>query len=780
MKISWGLNKQKEELEKELNNVDKGKKKAAAEKKAAAAEKKKAAAEKRKAAAESKKAASEDKKAAAKSKKAASEEEKVTVKSQKADADKKAQRKAEKQSKSEVHWLNSIRGKLVISYMIPVALIILLGTISYKQAADTIIKNYEISMENTIKKTAEYYDLMMNTIATNVDQIAIDNSLRSYYRGGYKDEPLQEKKAFQEIKKSVFMNAFSSDFVSGIYTFADYGNPCISYLDVKKLDYAAYKGTEEGQQMAVAKDNVVFSGYHNDLDAMTGYTSEDYAFSLKRNITNQSAAPVGIIVLDISMEAARDPLLKLELEEGSICGLVSADGKEITNWDGERSLPFPEMVVYKDFLASGEESAAMYKDYGGKPYLCLFSKVGETGFNVCCIIPKEQITEKLKGIQTATLLIVILALVISICTSAFISMGINTSIRKLSKVMKAVAEGDLTAKVHMKGKDEFKKLGDHTEHMLTNTKELIQKAGLVSEEVLGSVSDVSDTSDQMNKTTDHISEAISKVNEGVYRQNGEVENCLAKMDELAEQIVQVNEETDGAIRRAGKSKEMMEKGIAAIDVLDEKASETAKVTGQVIEKIEALAEETKAITEIIGTIREIASRTNLLSLNARIEASRVGSAGSGFAVVAEEVRKLSEESMKSAEHIGEIVSRIESETRDTVVVAKESEKIVEQQESAMDETIAAFQEMSESVNGLARKIEKIAGNMHNMENSKNMTMNAVANISEVSKETLLSTNQMKDAVEVQISAVKELNDATDQLEDGAQKLIDAISKFKVI
>lgn len=776
MKISWGLNKQKEELKKELNNVEEGNKTTAAEKKAAAAEKKKAASEKRKAASEKRKAASESKKAASESKKAA-KNKKAETENQ---AQKKAGKKSEKQSKSEIQWLHSIRGKLVISYLIPVALIILLGTISYQRAADTIIKNYEISMENTIKKTAEYYNLMMNTVATNTNQIAIESSLRSYYRGGYKNEPLEEKKVFQEIKKSVFMNAFSSDFVEGIYTFAGYGNPCVSYLDVKKLDYAVYKGTEEGQQMAEAKDNIVFSGYHRDLDALTGHDSESYGFSVKRNITNQSAAPIGIIALDISMESARDPLLKLDLEEGSVCGLVSADGKEITNWDEERPIPFPEMVVYKDFLASGEETAAMYKDFEGKPYLCLFSKVGDTGFNVCCVIPKEEITKRLSGIQTATKLIVILALVISVFTAAFISMGINNSIRKLSKVMKAVAEGDLTATISMKGKDEFKKLGDHTENMLVNTKELIQKAGIVSEEVLGSVSDVSDTSDRMNTTTDHINEAISKVNEGVYRQTDEVESCLAKMDELAEQIEQVNEETDGAIRRAGKSKEMMEKGIAAIDVLDEKAGETAKVTGKVIEKIEALAEETKAITEIIKTIREIASRTNLLSLNARIEASRVGSAGSGFAVVAEEVRKLSEESMKSAEHIGEIVSRIESETRDTVVVAKESEKIVEQQESAMEDTVAAFKEMSESVDGLARKIEKIAGNMRNMEGSKNMTMEAVANISEVSKETLLSTNQMKDAVGVQLSAVKELNDATGQLEDGAQKLIDAISKFKVM
>lgn len=684
-----------------------------------------------------------------------------------------------KKTKAEIRGLCSIRGKLIISYLIPIILIIVLGTISYTKAAETIITNYEISMENTIEKTAEYYELMMNTIATGCNQIAIDNTLRSYYRGAYEGEPLQEKKNFQEMKKSMFMDAFSSDFVSGFYTFGEYGNACISYLDVKKLDYDAYRETEEGKQMSEEKENIVFSGYHNDLDAITGHSFEEYAFTVKRNITNQSAAPIGIIVMDVSVEAAKEPLEHMELGEGSICALVSSDGRQISDSGDEESITFSTMEVFESFVQGEDVNCSDYIKIEGKSYLCLFSKVGDTGFTVCTMIPQSLITSKLKDIKAATIIIVLLALFISVCTAAFISTGINTSIKRISKVMKAVAEGDLTVTVSMKGKDEFKKLGDHAGNMLKNTKELLGKAGMVSGEVLESVSHVADTSGQMVVTTDNIKDAILKVNEGVYKQNGEVENCLAKMDELAVQIEQVDKETEGAMKRADKSRTVVEKGISAIDVLENKAGETARVTGRVIDKIEALAEETKAITDIIKTIREIASRTNLLSLNARIEASRVGSAGSGFAVVAEEVRKLSEESMRSVERIGEIVGRIERETKNTVLVARESEKIVEEQEMAMEDTVAAFHEMISSVDGLAGKIEKIAGNMRNMECSKNMTMDAVANISAVSRETLNSTTQMKDAVEVQLEAVKELNEATDRLDEEAKKLTGAISKFKV-
>lgn len=675
--------------------------------------------------------------------------------------------------------LYSIRGKLLVSYLIPIILIVILGIISYRRAAGTIIANYEMSMENTIEKTAEYYGLMMNNIAGTCNQIAINNSLRSYYRGAYKDDPLQEKKNFRELNKSLLRDAFAGDYISGIYAFGEYGNPCVSYLDVKKLDYEEYSGTQEGLEMAGMKEQVVFAGYHRDLDGMTEHRSDGYAFTVKRNIVDQASRPVGVVVMDVAVNTVKEPLMRMDLGEGNICALVSGDGRQITNMEQDISAAFSTLGAYHEFMAGNEQTSSAYIKYGGQTYLLLLSRVGDTGFTVCNMIPQAVITASLKDIQIATVVIVLLALFISVSTGAVISTGINSSIKRISKVMKAVAEGDLTVEVNMKGRDEFKKLGDHAGDMLVNTRELIQKTNYVSGHVLASVEGVTATSGQMMVTTGQIKDAIMEVNAGINRQNEEVEHCLSKMDELAVQIEQVDEETEGAIRRANKSKMVVEKGVSAIDLLEDKANETAKVTGQVIDKIESLAEETKAITDIIVSIKGIASRTQMLSLNARIEAARLGNIGDGFAVVAEEVRKLSEESVRSVERIGVIVDRIQNGTEETVLVARESEKIVEEQETAMSDTVEAFHEMSDSVDGLARKIEKIAGNMRNMERSKDKTMEAVANISAVSRQTLESTGQMTDAAQQQVDAVNELNEATGRLGEEARKLTGEISRFKI-
>ena len=229
---------------------------------------------------------------------------------------------------------------------------------------------------------------------------------------------------------------------------------------------------------------------------------------------------------------------------------------------------------------------------------------------------------------------------------------------------------------------------------------------------------------------------------------------------------------------AGKNRQVMEDGLGAVKILQDKAGETTQVNARVIERIEELADETGAITEIVGTIREIAGRTNLLSLNASIEAARAGSSGSGFAVVAQEIRKLSAESMNSAARIGEIIERIQKETEVTVLTARESEQIVEAQGQALQETVKAFRNMNSSTDELEEKIRRIAGSMQQMEKGKSAAKEVIEEISSVSADTLASTDQMQAAVKEQLEAVKELTDETEALDRQAGALTEAISKFK--
>ena len=117
----------------------------------------------------------------------------------------------------------SIRTKLLSGFLIPCVFIIVSGTMAYQLAQNAVIQSYQKSMENTLQKTSEYYDLLVSNLSIRANQIVLDNSVKSYYRGEYAKDPLEERKLFKTMQKQILTIALSDQFVSRIYLLADYG-----------------------------------------------------------------------------------------------------------------------------------------------------------------------------------------------------------------------------------------------------------------------------------------------------------------------------------------------------------------------------------------------------------------------------------------------------------------------------------------------------------------------------------------------------------------------------
>ena len=140
-------------------------------------------------------------------------------------------------------------------------------------------------------------------------------------------------------------------------------------------------------------------------------------------------------------------------------------------------------------------------------------------------------------------------------------------------------------------------------------------------------------------------------------------------------------------------------GVDSVSELTGTAQSTTEITTHVVEAIGLLETKTRSIGQIIGVINGIAEQTNLLSLNASIEAARAGEAGRGFSVVAEEIRKLADQSLGSAKQISKIVDEIVANMGEVVNVAKKAEDVVKQQEESVSNTTNSFNEMdSQSCN----------------------------------------------------------------------------------
>jgi methyl-accepting chemotaxis protein len=273
--------------------------------------------------------------------------------------------------------------------------------------------------------------------------------------------------------------------------------------------------------------------------------------------------------------------------------------------------------------------------------------------------------------------------------------------------------------------------------------------------------------------------AVSDINAGIAQQAEDTQSCLYQMEHLVVQINSVTDNTRNIEMMAGSTKEVVGRGIVIVDELGAKVKDTSDITSNIIEEIEYLERESMNIGSIVATINSISEQTNLLSLNASIEAARAGIAGRGFSVVADEIRKLADQSTKAAGQIGKIIHQIQLSTKKTVGTARRAEEIVHSQEAALGDTIEVFADINRHVENLTSKLDIISDEVKKIEEAKTNTLGAIESISATAQETSAATNTLDMTASEQLKAVERLNDTAGKLLQYVQILEDAVGAFKI-
>jgi methyl-accepting chemotaxis protein len=272
---------------------------------------------------------------------------------------------------------------------------------------------------------------------------------------------------------------------------------------------------------------------------------------------------------------------------------------------------------------------------------------------------------------------------------------------------------------------------------------------------------------------------MTEIEQGISQQAKDAEECLNQMDQLSQKIVLVSNNTKEITQIADNTKQNIEEGTIVTADLNNQTKSTIEITTSIINEIEKLAEKSLSIGKIINVINEITNHTNLLSLNASIEAARAGDYGKGFAVVASEIRKLAEQSQESVKDIKKIIGSIQEDTSNVVTIAKKAEEVLLLQESAVKNTTNSYQNINKSVENLMIYLNYITENVDNIEEARISTLGAIENISAVLEEIAASTNTVNQTSNKQLSSVEILNNSAGNLSGNADNLVTAVHKFQV-
>ena len=594
----------------------------------------------------------------------------------------------------------SIKFKLISTFLIPVVFIIILGVVSNIKASQGMIENYESTSMVSLDMMGEYYELGLSNIASKATQLATDEIVSKYYSKYYEKDPSEEAKRCSEIDRKINALAFGDKFISNIYVFANHGNSLSALANSVELEagfYDEFNKSKDVLGLFDTKESSMWRGYHPSIDSQFPNVVPNYGMTYIKKLNNSGFKQIGYIIIDIKNSFVTDILEKTNFGDGSIAGLVTKDGKEILNGDYAENFDLTKETFYKEAIEGKLDLASEYVLYQNKTYFFIYSKLATGDSIVFALIPKAEVVKQADSLKIITIIIVIIASFIALTVGLIISSGIGSVIHKTNHTLSTVAEGDLTVDASIKRKDEFHILGKSINHMLSSMRALIEKMLGVSSSTSISANEVANASETLLISSKNIANAVADIEEGVAQQAVDAENCLLHMADLANQINLVHESTDEIGLIANNTKEIVQDGLVVINNLSNKTKDTSNATQLVISNIEGLEVESESILGIISAMNEISEQTNLLSLNAAIEAARAGVAGRGFAVVADEIRKLAEKSTKESGRIGIIIKKIQDKTKNTVDAARKAENIVATQESALKETIKTFDNINKHV-----------------------------------------------------------------------------------
>lgn len=679
--------------------------------------------------------------------------------------------------KSRFQFNVSMKVQLLIGFLVPVIFVIMVGAISYRRAESGMAENYESAAVTAIDAQMHYLDFGLSVINADAVQMKLDSDLASLVAGTYKNDSSKTSSVYNKTLSSIKVKQTSNAFIKNIYIIPKSDNRIISTSGSTNEQgyYEQWAATEEGQYFVKGSNSSEWIGEHPMLDSMSGYSTEDYIMSYASVFSNKSA----VLVVDISTQAVKDSLAGIGVDNGEILGFITGDGRELVIQGDEdtQDISFMEQDFFTECLGQEEISGTKYIKFNEKDYFFIFSKSAKTGASLVYMVPQENITANAQSIRSITVVMVIIACIAACVIGLIISANISISMNRIIKRLKKVSQGDLTVQFRSGGRDEFSILARHIMDMITNMRKLIQEVESIVSLVSEAAGDVEQVSGEMEESTKRIMGMLTEIDSGVSQQADDAQDCLAAMDSLSDSLENVGQDIERVYGNSETTKQIVSRGILTMEELTGKSKETTDITSQVKRDIHRLEEKTAVIGDFVNIINEIAGQTNLLSLNASIEAARVGESGKGFAVVAEEIRKLADGSLKAAQEIQKVVGEIQQQTVETVAVADKAETIVSEQSDIVGKTKEDFGEISRCTEELIGNIQKITVNIEKMDDKRKGTLEAISSISAASAQTAASSSGVHSIASGQTNVVESLKKASDKLKGKMGELETALSMF---
>lgn len=645
------------------------------------------------------------------------------------------------------------------------ACVVFLGLFSYSKSSDIIKQKVADATSQTATQTAGKINLMLE---------------------GY------EKQSLQFITDSSFMSSLSTMAITkDDYELFDTARKLTEKMNGIVMSDNSYESISlvpknpESQFMttgtSLVKEEVLKSPYLEKIDAGGGKaiwiptqakgidgTRVSPTFAIGRKL---SQGQDYYLILEIKSKALAEQMASVNLGKDSSTFIVSDDGTIVYSADTEQmGGAYPDKVPDADSITT---------KIGGTETLSAAGLIENNGWKVIGNIPVSLMVEDAKAISTLTWIISLIAALIAGAIGLIVMLTVGRPLAQLRTLMNEGEKGNLTVRSSIRKKDEIGQLSDSFNRMMEEITSLVRQTTLSAQEVLETAVSLTDSSRKTAGAAKEIAVATEEIANGATNLAVESEKGTDLTIKIGTQVQSVITSNIEMGQSANEVEEASRKGSEYMGTLIKKTGQTEEMTRNMVDKVDQLKDSTRSIRKILDVLGNLTKQTNILSLNATIEAARAGNAGKGFMVVADEIRKLADQSRQSISVVGEIVEKIQREIDETVAVLSEAYPIFQEQIESVRDANQIFYVVQDNMNGFVQRLESATDSVRDLESAQTTLSLAMSNVSAVAQEASATSEQVASLSNEQLNISDGLVQLSNRLEAVSGTLRESLSRFNV-